>query len=77
MNEIKCKMYESKLTNGQLICINTMINKLHLQATKEDLISGFTEGRSNNCKELYVNEATNIIRYLKTRQQAQLADNAE
>lgn len=77
MSEIKCKMFESKLTNGQLIMINSMINKMNLQDSKENLVSGFTDGRSSNCKDLYVNEATNIIRYLKNRQSAALAEQIE
>lgn len=58
-------MFESKLTNGQLILINSMIRNLRLQSSREKIISGFTQGRSTECKDLYVNEATDIIRYLK------------
>ncbi|RYZ55913.1 MAG: hypothetical protein EOP49_01820 [Sphingobacteriales bacterium] len=65
MNSSRCKMFESKITNGQLLMINTMIARLRLQASKEKIIAGFTEGRATQCKELYVNEATDIIRYLK------------
>ena len=65
MSETKCKMFEGKLTNGQLICINKMISEKRLQANKETIISEFTNGRSSNIRELFVNEATDIIRYLK------------
>lgn len=58
-------MFEGKLTNGQLICINKMIQEKRLSASKENIVSGFTNGRSSNIRDLYVNEATDIIRYLK------------
>ncbi len=65
MSETKCKLFESKLTNGQLICIKKMITEKRLQASKDSIVSGFTNGRSSNLSDLYVNEATEIIRYLK------------
>lgn len=65
MSETKCKMFESKLTNGQLICINKMITEKRLQSSKEQIVSDFTKGRSLSVKDLYVNEATEIIRLLK------------
>ncbi len=65
MRETKCKLFESKLTNGQLICIKKMISEKRLQASKDSIVSNFTNGRSSNLSDLYVNEATDIIRYLK------------
>ncbi len=65
MSETKCKLFETKLTTGQLICINKMIMEKRLVLTKDNIILDFTKGRTTNVKELYVNEATEIIRFLK------------
>lgn len=65
MSETKCKLFETKLTTGQLICINKMITEKRLSLSKENIILDFTKGRTTNVKELYVNEATDIIRFLK------------
>ncbi|MBS1776939.1 MAG: hypothetical protein JSS64_11740 [Bacteroidetes bacterium] len=65
MSETKCKLFETKLTTGQLICINKMIAEKRLTLKKDNLISDFTKGRTVNVKDLFVNEATDIIRFLK------------
>lgn len=65
MSETKCKLFETKLTTGQLICINKMITEKRLSSAKDNIILDFTKGRTVNVKELYVNEATDIIRFLK------------
>jgi hypothetical protein len=72
MNETKCKMFEGKLTNGQLIFINKMIAEKRLNGSKDSIVSGFTNGRSSDPRELFVNEATDIIRYLKTLKPGQV-----
>ena len=65
MSETKCKLFETKLTTGQLICINKMITEKRLSTAKDNIILDFTKGRTVNVKELFVNEATDIIRFLK------------
>jgi hypothetical protein len=65
MSETKCKLFETKLTTGQLICINKMITEKRLVLSRDSIIMDFTKGRTTNVKELYVNEATDIIRFLK------------
>ncbi len=65
MSETKCKLFETKLTTGQLICINKMIAEKRLALSKDNIILDFTKGRTANVKELFVNEATDIIRFLK------------
>ena len=65
MSETKCKLFETKLTTGQLICINKMITEKRLSTEKDNIILDFTKGRTVNVKELFVNEATDIIRFLK------------
>ena len=70
--ETRCKLFETKLTNGQLICINKMITEKRLSSSKELIISKFSNGRSTNTKDLFVNEATDIIRYLKNVKHGQL-----
>ena len=74
MREPKCKLFETKLTSGQLICINKMIIEKRLQVSKEQIISSFTSGRSTNVRDLFVNEATEIIRYLKSYRASQLEE---
>jgi hypothetical protein len=65
MREAKCKLFESKLTNGQLILINKMIADKKLNAQKEQIIGEITMSRTGNVRELFVNEATDVIRFLK------------
>lgn len=65
MTETKCKLFETKLTTGQLICINKMITEKRLSLAKDNILLDFTKGRTTNVKELFVNEATDIIRFLK------------
>ena len=65
MSETKCKLFETKLTTGQLICINKMISEKRLALSKDLIISDFTKGRTDSVKDLFVNEATDIIRFLK------------
>ncbi|HRO41465.1 MAG TPA: hypothetical protein PL009_01430 [Flavipsychrobacter sp.] len=65
VSETKCKLFETKLTTGQLICINKMISEKRLVLKKDNIILDFTKGRTVNVKELFVNEATDIIRFLK------------
>lgn len=65
MSETKCKLFETKLTTGQLICINKMITEKRLASNKDNIILDFTKGRTTSVKDLYVNEATDIIRFLK------------
>ena len=65
MTETKCKLFETKLTTGQLICINKMITEKRLSLAKDNILLDFTKARTTNVKELFVNEATDIIRFLK------------
>lgn len=59
-------MFEAKLTSGQLILINKMISDRRLTSAKEQIISEITSGRTDNVRELFVSEATEVIRFLKS-----------
>lgn len=66
MKENKSFMFEAKLTSGQLILINKMISERRLAASKEQIMLQVTSGRTDNVRELFVSEATDVIRFLKS-----------
>lgn len=66
MKEAKCKLFESKLTNGQLILINKMFAEKKMVSAKEQVILDITASRTENVRDLFVNEATDVIRFLKS-----------
>lgn len=59
-------MNGNKLSRGQLICIKTLITKLSLQAQGADMVNGFSNGRTDSTKDLTPQEATDMIRHLKS-----------
>lgn len=54
-----------KVSPGQLSCIGALINKLNLQDQKNDMVRGFTNGRTDSRADMYMNEAADMIRHLK------------
>jgi hypothetical protein len=53
------------ITPSQLKIIHTLFNKIGNAPHKKDIIAGFTNGRSESSKDLYFDEATDLIKYLK------------
>ncbi|RYD32241.1 MAG: hypothetical protein EOP86_16160, partial [Verrucomicrobiaceae bacterium] len=51
---------------GLNFVVSTLISKQHLQSSKADMVSGFTGGRSASSKDLTTDEATAMIRHLKS-----------
>ena len=66
MKEAKCKLFESKLTNGQLILINKMFAEKRMVSVKEQVVSEITASRTETVRDLFVTEATDFIRFLKS-----------
>lgn len=52
---------------AQVKCVNTLISKLGLKEQKANIISGATDGRSESSGELKMPEATELIKYLKSK----------
>lgn len=57
---------ENKANKGQLACLGAMITKLKLQSSKESIVLGFTNGRTDSRADMYKEEATAMIKYLKS-----------
>lgn len=53
------------INNNQLSCIHALISKLRLKERKEEMVLGFTSGRSGSSKDLTSEEANAMIRHLK------------
>lgn len=55
------------ISKQQLIAINVLVNKMHIdKETKAIMVQGFTGGRANSSKDLLLNEATEMIKHLKS-----------
>ena len=51
----------------QLKCLNTIVGKLGMsKETKQMMVSAFSGGRATSSKDLYLDEATAIIKHLKS-----------
>lgn len=55
-----------QLTRGQIACIHAMLFKLAMQSKKEDLVAGFSGGRTEHVSELHKEEAIAMIKHLKS-----------
>lgn len=55
------------ITQPQLICLNVLIKKQHIQPhIKADMCMGVTGGRTTSTRELDIEEATCLIKHLKS-----------
>jgi hypothetical protein len=55
------------ITPEQLKCLNTLVSKLHISKDdKETMVFGFSGGRATSSKNLFVSEATEMIKHLKS-----------
>ena len=54
------------ITKMQLSCIVALMAKLKLAAEKETLVSSYSDGRATSRTDLSRQEATELIRYLKS-----------
>ncbi len=66
MNNKKSVDYEPKATSGQIILINKMMADQKMNPQKEAIVSEITSSRTDNVREVFVHEATEIIRFLKS-----------
>lgn len=57
---------KNQISKAKLACIHALINKLHLKGRKEEMVMGFTTGRSGSSKDLTNDEANAMIRHLKS-----------
>ncbi len=58
------------ITQPQLKMIHTLLGKQGLTKDKPNLIYGFSNGRTESSKELYINEARDLIQYLKDQDES-------
>ncbi|MFN4249078.1 MAG: hypothetical protein ACK4EY_15225 [Flavipsychrobacter sp.] len=54
------------ISKGQLSCIHALITKLNLKERKADIVRGFSGERTSTSSYMYMHEATDMIRYLKS-----------
>lgn len=55
------------ISAGQLKCLNTLVSKFRIsKEDKEAMVFSFSAGRATSSKDLLLNEATAMIKYLKT-----------
>ena len=55
-----------KISRSQLICINVMLNKLGFNDQKDAIVASFTNNRTTSRAALTMDEATAMIKYLKS-----------
>ena len=55
------------ISKAQIGIIMAMINKLHMKAQKESIISGASSERTTSTRQLTSNEAIDLIKYLKSQ----------
>lgn len=60
-------------TPEQQKCINTLISKQGLTASRKDIIAGASDGRTESVRELHFDEARDLIKYLKDNDPRELA----
>ncbi len=53
-----------KSTPDQIKKISTLISRQHLSEMKDALVDQFTSGRTTSRKQMYINEAADLIQYL-------------
>ncbi len=63
----------SQISEGQKKCINTLMSKQKLQATRKAIISGASGERTESSSELTFDEANQLIKYLKGRDKEEQA----
>ena len=56
------------LTKNQLMAFNALLHRLSLAHHKAAMVSGATNGRTESSKELYSNEARDLIKELNQQQ---------
>lgn len=59
------------ITKPQLTIIHTLLSQLGKMEYKPELVSSFTGGRTDSCREMYLQEAKELIGYLKGSQERQ------
>jgi hypothetical protein len=57
----------NRLTTSQIKCCKALINKLHLQAQKDNLVLGFSNQRTSHVTELTSSECNAFIAWLKSQ----------
>jgi hypothetical protein len=56
---------KAKLTPDQLKAIHTLLNKQGLKDEKDNIVSGFTAGRTTSSRAMHYDEAAALIGHLK------------